>query len=181
MGYEAVIGLGVHAQLKTATKIFCGCSTAYGAEPNTHTCPTCLGLPRVLPVLNKRAVEQALLMALATHRHISSESHFARKSYFYPDLPKRSQISQYESPLAEHGWIEIETNHGRKRIGLTWIHLEEDAGRSIHNDAEDLSYIDFNRCGVPLIEVVSEPENSSPEEAISYLKKLCSSEPICSG
>jgi len=172
MAYEVVIGLEVHAQLKTASKIFCGCSTTYGAEPNTHTCPICLGLPGILPVLNKKAVEYALMMALATHCQIASESLFARKNYFYPDLPKGYQISQYEFPLAEHGWVEIETNHGIKRIGLTRIHLEEDAGKSIHNDAEDLSYIDFNRCGVPLIEIVSEPDLSSPEDAVTYLKKL---------
>ncbi|MFB0521553.1 MAG: Asp-tRNA(Asn)/Glu-tRNA(Gln) amidotransferase subunit GatB [Desulfatiglandales bacterium] len=172
MGYEAVIGLEVHAQLKTASKIFCGCSTTYGAEPNTHACPICLGLPGILPMLNKKAVEYALMMALATHCRICSESRFARKNYFYPDLPKGYQISQYESPLAEHGWIEIQTDHGTKRIALSRIHLEEDAGKSIHSDAEDLSFIDFNRCGVPLIEVVSEPDISSTGEAVTYLKKL---------
>jgi aspartyl-tRNA(Asn)/glutamyl-tRNA(Gln) amidotransferase subunit B len=182
MDYEVVIGLEVHAQLKTASKIFCGCSTTYGAEPNTHTCPICLGLPGILPVLNKKAVEYALIMALSSHCQIATESHFARKNYFYPDLPKGYQISQYELPLAEHGQIEIETNlperersqtsQGIKRIGLTRIHLEEDAGKSIHNDAEGLSYIDFNRCGVPLIEIVSEPDISSTEEAVTYLKRL---------
>ena len=172
MDYEVVVGLEVHAQLKTASKIFCGCSTTYGAEPNTHTCPICLGLPGILPVLNKKAVEHALMMALASHCQVATESHFARKNYFYPDLPKGYQISQYELPLAEHGQIEIETNQGIKRIGLTRIHLEEDAGKSIHNDAEGLSYIDFNRCGVPLIEIVSEPDISSTEEAVTYLKKL---------
>jgi len=182
MDYEVVIGLEVHAQLKTASKIFCGCSTTYGAEPNTHTCPICLGLPGILPVLNKKAVEHALMMALASHCQVATESHFARKNYFYPDLPKGYQISQYEFPLAEHGQIEIETNlperersqtnHGIKRIGLTRIHLEEDAGKSIHNDAEGLSYIDFNRCGVPLLEIVSEPDISSTEEAVTYLKRL---------
>lgn len=182
MDYEVVIGLEVHAQLKTASKIFCGCSTTYGAEPNTHTCPICLGLPGILPVLNKKAVEHALMMALASHCQVATESRFARKNYFYPDLPKGYQISQYELPLAEHGQIEIETNlperersqtsQGIKRIGLTRIHLEEDAGKSIHNDAEGLSYIDFNRCGVPLIEIVSEPDISSTEEAVTYLKKL---------
>lgn len=182
MDYEVVIGLEVHAQLKTASKIFCGCSTTYGAEPNTHTCPICLGLPGILPVLNKKAVEHALMMALASHCQVATESHFARKNYFYPDLPKGYQISQHELPLAEHGQIEIETNlperersqtsHGIKRIGLTRIHLEEDAGKSIHNDAEGLSYIDFNRCGVPLIEIVSEPDISSTGEAVTYLKRL---------
>ena len=172
MDYEVVIGLEVHAQLKTASKIFCGCSTTYGAEPNTHTCPICLGLPGILPVLNKKALEYALMMALASHCQIAPESRFARKNYFYPDLPKGYQISQYEFPLAEHGQIEIETNHGIKKIGLTRIHLEEDAGKSIHNDAEGLSYIDFNRCGVPLIEIVSEPDISSTEEAVTYLKRL---------
>jgi aspartyl-tRNA(Asn)/glutamyl-tRNA(Gln) amidotransferase subunit B len=182
MDYEVVIGLEVHAQLKTASKIFCGCSTTYGAEPNTHTCPICLGLPGILPVLNKKALEYALMMALSLHCQIATESHFARKNYFYPDLPEGYQISQYELPLAEHGQIEIETNlperersqtsQGIKRIGLTRIHLEEDAGKSIHNDAEGLSYIDFNRCGVPLIEIVSEPDISSTEEAVTYLKRL---------
>jgi len=172
LDYEAVIGLEVHAQLKTVSKIFCGCSTTYGAEPNTHTCPVCLGLPGILPSLNKKAVEYALMMALATHCHIAPENCFARKNYFYPDLPKGYQISQYELPLAEHGWIEIETDNGIKRIALTRIHLEEDAGKSIHNDAEGLSYIDFNRCGVPLIEIVSEPGISSTEEAVTYLKNL---------
>ena len=172
MDYEAVIGLEVHAQLKTASKIFCGCSATYGGEPNTRACPICLGLPGILPALNKKAVEYALMMALATHCHISPESGFTRKNYFYPDLPKGYQISQYELPLAEHGCIEIETDQGRKRIGLTRIHLEEDAGKSIHDDAEGLSYIDFNRCGVPLIEVVSQPAISSSEEAVTYLKKL---------
>jgi len=172
MDYEAVIGLEVHAQLKTASKIFCGCSTTYGAGPNTHACPICLGFPGILPVLNKKAVEYALMMALATHCHISPESRFARKNYFYPDLPKGYQISQYEFPIAERGWIEVQTDHGKKRIGLRRIHIEEDAGKSIHNDAEGLSYIDFNRCGVPLIEVVSEPDIVSTEEAVSYLKRL---------
>jgi len=170
--YEAVIGLEVHAQLKTASKIFCGCSATYGAVPNTHVCPICLGLPGILPALNKKAVEYALMMALATRCHISPESRFARKNYFYPDLPKGYQISQYESSLAEHGWIEIETDQGTKRIGLIRIHLEEDAGKSIHNDVKGLSYIDFNRCGVALIEIVSEPAISSSEEAVTYLKKL---------
>jgi len=131
MDYEVVIGLEVHAQLKTASKIFCGCSTTYGAEPNAHTCPICLGLPGILPVLNKKVVEYALMMALASHCQVATESRFARKNYFYPDLPKGYQISQYELPLAEHGQIEIETNQGIKRIGLTRIHLEEDAGKSI--------------------------------------------------
>ena len=172
MDYEVVIGLEVHAQLKTASKIFCGCSTTYGAEPNTHACPICLGLPGILPVLNKKAVEYALMMALAIHCHISPESRFARKNYFYPDLPKGYQISQYEFPLADHGWIEVQTARGTKRIGLRRIHIEEDPGKSIHNDAEGLSYVDFNRCGVPLIEIVSEPDIASTEEAVSYLKRL---------
>ncbi len=136
---EVVIGLEVHAQLKTASKIFCGCSATYGAEPNTHACPICLGLPGILPVLNKKAVEYALMMALATHCHISPESRFARKNYFYPDLPKGYQISQYEFSLAENGWIEVRMDHGIKRIGLRRIHIEEDAGKSIHNDAEGQS------------------------------------------
>ena len=172
MQYEAVIGLEVHAQLLTASKIFCGCSTKFGAAPNSHTCPVCLGMPGVLPVLNRKVVEYTLRLALATHCKIAPSSRFARKNYFYPDLPKGYQISQYELPVAEGGWIDIETNGESKRIGITRIHLEEDAGKLIHDATQPFSYVDFNRTGVPLIEIVSEPDLRTPEEASSYLKKL---------
>ncbi|MBT8406342.1 MAG: Asp-tRNA(Asn)/Glu-tRNA(Gln) amidotransferase subunit GatB [Deltaproteobacteria bacterium] len=172
MQYEAVIGLEVHAQLLTDSKIFCGCSTKFGAAPNTHTCPVCLGMPGVLPVLNRKVVEYTLRLALATHCKIAPSSRFARKNYFYPDLPKGYQISQYELPVAEHGWIDIEANGEGKRIGITRIHLEEDAGKLIHDATQPFSYVDFNRTGVPLIEIVSEPDLRTPEEASSYLKKL---------
>jgi aspartyl-tRNA(Asn)/glutamyl-tRNA(Gln) amidotransferase subunit B len=172
MDYEAVIGLEVHAQLLTESKIFCGCSTKFGAAPNTHTCPVCLGMPGVLPVLNRKVVEFTLRLALATHCQIARTNRFARKNYFYPDLPKGYQISQYELPLAEHGWLDIEINGEIKRIGITRIHLEEDAGKLVHDESQPLSYVDFNRTGVPLIEVVSEPDLRTPEEASTYLKKL---------
>jgi aspartyl-tRNA(Asn)/glutamyl-tRNA(Gln) amidotransferase subunit B len=172
MDYEAVIGLEVHAQLLTESKIFCGCSTKFGAAPNTHTCPVCLGMPGVLPVLNRKVVEFTLRLALATHCQIARTSRFARKNYFYPDLPKGYQISQYELPVAEHGWLDIEINGDTKRIGITRIHLEEDAGKLVHDESQSLSYVDFNRTGVPLIEVVSEPDMRTPEEASTYLKKL---------
>ncbi len=172
MDYEAVIGLEVHAQLLTTSKIFCTCSTRFGAEPNSHTCPVCEGLPGVLPVLNRQVVEYALRMALATHSRIAPMSRFARKNYFYPDLPKAYQISQYELPLAEHGWVDIEAGGRRKRVGITRIHLEEDAGKLVHPEGGGVSLVDFNRCGVPLIEIVSEPDIRSPEEASAYLKML---------
>ena len=172
MQYEAVIGLEVHAQLLTDSKIFCGCSTKFGAAPNTHTCPVCLGMPGVLPVLNQKVVEYTVRLALATHCKIAPSSRFARKNYFYPDLPKGYQISQYELPVAEHGWIDIEANGEVKRIGITRIHLEEDAGKLIHDETQPFSYVDFNRTGVPLIEIVSEPDLRTPDEASSYLKKL---------
>ena len=172
MEFEPVIGLEVHAQLKTKTKIFCSCSTAFGSPPNTHTCPVCLGMPGVLPVLNKKVVEYTLRMALATHCDISSESRFARKNYFYPDLPKGYQISQYELPIAKNGWIDINANRESKRIGINRIHMEEDAGKLIHDPHQPVSQVDFNRTGVPLIEIVSEPDLSSPEEAGTYLRKL---------
>ena len=172
MEYEAVIGLEVHAQLLTQSKIFCGCPTTFGAPPNTQTCPVCLGMPGVLPVLNKKAVEFALKMALATNCEIALESIFARKNYFYPDLPKGYQISQYELPLAEHGYLDIAVNGRKKRIGITRIHLEEDAGKLIHSDTRPVSFVDFNRTGVPLIEIVSEPDLRTPEEAVEYLKGL---------
>jgi len=170
--YEAVIGLEVHAHLLTASKIFCGCATAFGAPPNTQVCEVCLGMPGSLPVLNRKAVEYALKMALATGCEIAPESVFARKNYFYPDLPKGYQISQYELPLAEHGHLDIKVDSQVKRIGITRIHLEEDAGKLIHSEARPVSFVDFNRTGVPLIEIVSEPDMESPEEAVEYLKGL---------
>ncbi|MCL6621956.1 MAG: Asp-tRNA(Asn)/Glu-tRNA(Gln) amidotransferase subunit GatB [Syntrophobacterales bacterium] len=172
MDYEAVIGLEVHAQLLTESKIFCGCATRFGAPPNTQVCPVCLGMPGTLPVLNRRAVEFALKMALATHCRVAPESVFARKNYFYPDLPKGYQISQYERPLAEHGYLDIQVNGTSRRIGITRIHLEEDAGKLIHSDTRPVSFVDFNRTGVPLIEIVSEPELRTPEEAVAYLQGL---------
>ncbi|RKY80523.1 Asp-tRNA(Asn)/Glu-tRNA(Gln) amidotransferase GatCAB subunit B, partial [candidate division KSB1 bacterium] len=161
MEYETVIGLEVHAQLSTESKIFCSCSTKFGAAPNTQVCPICLGMPGVLPVLNERAVEYAIKMGLATHCHITPRSIFARKNYFYPDLPKGYQISQYEEPLCENGYVEIEVNGQAKKIGIIRIHLEEDAGKSVHAEewvAEDETLVDLNRCGVPLIEIVSAPD-----------------------
>jgi aspartyl-tRNA(Asn)/glutamyl-tRNA(Gln) amidotransferase subunit B len=172
MKFEPVIGLEVHAQLKTRSKIFCGCSTEFGAEPNTHVCPVCLGMPGVLPVLNKKVVEYALRMAIATHCRISPESRFARKNYFYPDLPKGYQISQYELPIALGGHINIELDGHAKRIGITRIHMEEDAGKLLHDPDQSFSRVDLNRTGIPLIEIVSEPDMRSPEEAGAYLRKL---------
>lgn len=172
MEYEAVIGLEVHVQLQTETKIFCSCSTTFGAPPNTHSCPVCVGMPGVLPVLNRKVVEFAMKMALTTHCEIAHFSVFARKHYFYPDLPKGYQISQYDLPLAERGWVEIAINGQTKRISITRIHLEEDAGKLIHDENRPVSYVDLNRTGVPLIEIVSEPDIRSPEEAASYLKKM---------
>lgn len=169
--YEMVIGLEVHVELKTNTKIFCSCSTAYGAEPNTQTCPVCMGLPGVLPVLNGKVVEYAVKAGLATNCTIAHDSKQDRKNYFYPDLPKAYQISQYDLPLCEHGYIEIETAEGSKKIGITRIHIEEDAGKLIHDDSYG-TMIDCNRCGVPLIEIVSEPDIRSAEEASAYLEKL---------
>jgi len=177
MKYEAVIGLEVHAQLLTRCKVFCGCSTVFGGEPNSQTCPICLGMPGVLPVLNKKVVEFTIKTALATHCQIAPSSQFARKNYFYPDLPKGYQISQYERPIASDGYIEIEVGEeGRKKkIGITRIHVEEDAGKLLHEmegEVTDYSYVDFNRTGVPLIEIVSEPDINTPEEASEYLKSL---------
>ncbi len=172
MKLEPVIGLEVHAQLKSETKIFCGCSTRFGAPPNTNVCPVCLGMPGVLPVLNRTVVAFALKMALATGCRIGGKSRFARKNYFYPDLPKGYQISQYELPIAEHGAVDIELDGNRKSIGLTRIHMEEDAGKLVHDPSRPVSYVDFNRTGVPLIEIVSEPDLRSPEEAGAYLRKL---------
>jgi aspartyl-tRNA(Asn)/glutamyl-tRNA(Gln) amidotransferase subunit B len=173
--YEAVIGLEVHAQLKTQTKAFCGCSTRFGDPPNTNVCPVCLGLPGALPVLNGRAVELAVRASLALHAKIHGRSRFARKNYFYPDLPKGYQISQYELPLATEGWLEIELDGAAKRIGITRLHMEEDAAKNLHEgfpDSDRWSYIDFNRCGVPLIEIVSEPDLRTPPEAYAYLTTL---------
>jgi aspartyl-tRNA(Asn)/glutamyl-tRNA(Gln) amidotransferase subunit B len=173
--YEVVIGLEVHAQLLTKTKIFCGCSTQFGNSPNSNSCPVCLGLPGTLPVLNRKAVELAMRASLALNCTVHEHSRFARKNYFYPDLPKGYQISQYELPLATGGHIEIELNGARKRIGITRLHLEEDAGKSLHEgfcDSNEKSYVDFNRCGTPLSEIVSEPDMRSPQEAYAYLTSL---------
>jgi len=172
MDFEAVIGLEVHVQLKTNSKIFCSCSTEFGAPPNTHTCPVCLGMPGVLPVLNRKAVEYAMKMAIATNCTINKTNVFARKHYFYPDLPKGYQISQYELPLAEDGWIDVETEAGGRRIRINRIHMEDDAGKLIHDESRPVSYVDLNRTGTPLIEIVSEPDIRTPEEASSYLKKI---------
>ena len=172
MDYEAVIGLEVHAQLLTESKIFCSCSTAFGAAPNSNTCPVCLGMPGVLPVMNKRVVEFTIKMALATQCRINSVNRFARKNYFYPDLPKGYQISQYALPLAEAGYVDIDVNGDTRRIGITRIHMEEDAGKLIHDEHSPASYVDLNRTGVPLIEIVSEPDMRSAAEAAAYLRGL---------
>ncbi|MEW6408882.1 MAG: Asp-tRNA(Asn)/Glu-tRNA(Gln) amidotransferase subunit GatB [Nitrospirota bacterium] len=172
MKYEAVIGLEVHAQLLTDSKIFCGCSTKFGETPNTQTCPVCIGMPGALPVLNKRAVEYTIKTALTMNCEIAEYSRFARKNYFYPDLPKGYQISQYELPIARNGFIEILSDGKKKRIGITRIHLEEDAGKNLHEGIVGASHVDLNRTGVPLMEIVSEPDIRSPEEAAEYLRKL---------
>ncbi len=170
--YEAVIGLEVHAQLLTDSKIFCGCSTKFGNSPNSNVCPICLGHPGVLPVLNKKVVEYSVLMGIATNCTINEKSIFARKNYFYPDLPKGYQISQYEEPICEHGHIDIVFDDDtQKKIGITRIHMEEDAGKSIHDQGYE-TFVDVNRCGVPLIEIVSEPDISAAEEAYLYLTKI---------
>jgi aspartyl-tRNA(Asn)/glutamyl-tRNA(Gln) amidotransferase subunit B len=173
--YETVIGLEVHAQLLTKTKIFCGCSTRFGDAPNVNTCPVCLGLPGTLPVLNKRAVELGMQAALALNCTVHEHSRFARKNYFYPDLPKGYQISQYELPLATGGYLEIEVGGSKKRIGITRLHLEEDAAKNLHEGFKDSAtkgYVDYNRCGSPLSEIVSEPDMRTPEEAYAYLTTL---------
>jgi aspartyl-tRNA(Asn)/glutamyl-tRNA(Gln) amidotransferase subunit B len=172
MKYEAVIGLEVHAQMLTNTKIFCGCSTKFGSEPNTQTCPVCIGMPGVLPVLNRKAIEFAVKTGIATNCTVSVYSRFARKNYFYPDLPKGYQISQYELPICEHGYLEIVVDGNTKKIGITRIHMEEDAGKNIHESGGSFSFVDLNRAGVPLMEIVSEPEIGSPREAVEYMKKL---------
>ncbi len=171
MNLETIIGLEVHVELKTNTKIFCGCSTEFGAPPNTHTCPICLGHPGVLPVLNHQAVEFAMRAAMALNCEIATDTKFDRKNYFYPDNPKAYQISQFDKPIGENGHIEIEVNGEKKRIGITRLHIEEDAGKLQHGDGSH-SLVDFNRVGTPLIEIVSEPDIRTPEEAYAYLEKL---------
>lgn len=170
--YETVIGLEVHVELHTSSKIFCGCATSFGAPPNTNTCPICLGHPGVLPVLNRQAVDYAMKAAMALNCTISRDTKFDRKNYFYPDSPKAYQISQYDKPIGENGWIEIEVDGQTKRIGITRLHLEEDAGKLTHVDGGYASLVDFNRVGTPLLEIVSEPDIRTPEEARAYLEKL---------
>lgn len=172
MEFEAVIGLEIHAQLLTKTKIFCGCAASFGAEPNTHTCPVCTGMPGVLPVMNKKAVEYVIKTGLALNCSISPYSRFARKNYFYPDLPKGYQISQFELPLCEGGYVEITVNGTSRKINLTRIHLEEDAGKNIHEGSTGHSLVDLNRAGTPLMEIVSEPDIRTPQEAAEFVKKL---------
>lgn len=170
--YETVIGLEVHVELATKTKIFCGCSTQFGKAPNTHTCPVCTGMPGTLPVLNKQVVEYAMAVGLATNCTVTRCCRFDRKNYFYPDNPQNYQISQLYLPICRDGWVEIETPDGRKKVGIHEIHMEEDAGKLIHDEWEDCSLVDYNRSGVPLIEIVSEPDMRSAQEVIAYLEKL---------
>jgi aspartyl-tRNA(Asn)/glutamyl-tRNA(Gln) amidotransferase subunit B len=174
MQYESVIGLEVHVQLNTATKIFCGCATKFGAEPNSQTCPVCLGLPGVLPVLNEEALKKGILAGIALNCEVAEYSKFDRKNYFYPDLPKAYQISQYDMPVCKKGYIDITTENGMKRIGITRLHLEEDAGKSIHSEdkSENTSFVDLNRTGIPLAEIVSEPDMRTADEAYNYLQKI---------
>jgi len=172
MSWEVVIGLEVHCQVNTKSKAFCGCSTEFGAEPNSQTCPVCLGMPGQLPVLNRTAVEKSILTGLAINGKINLESKFDRKNYFYPDLPKGYQITQFELPIVEGGYIDIPTKDGEKRLGVTRIHMEEDAGKSMHEGLDAVSHIDLNRSGIPLMEIVSEPDMRSADEAIAYLKQL---------
>lgn len=172
MQYEVVIGLEVHAQLLTGSKMFCGCGTKFGVEPNTQTCPVCVGLPGTLPVINKKVVEMAIKTSLATNCTISTYSRFARKNYFYPDLPKGYQISQYELPLGENGFLDIDINGEKKKVRIRRVHMEEDAGKNLHEDIANASHVDLNRAGVPLLEIVSEPDIRSPEETVVYLKSL---------
>ena len=170
--YETVIGLEVHVELATKTKIFCGCSTEFGGAPNTHTCPVCTGMPGSLPVLNKKVVEYALAVGLATNCQINQYCKFDRKNYFYPDNPQNYQISQLYLPICHDGWVEIETTAGKKKVGIHEIHMEEDAGKLVHDEWDDCSLVDYNRSGVPLIEIVSEPDMRSADEVIAYLEKL---------
>ena len=170
--YETVIGLEVHVELATKTKIFCGCSTPFGGAPNTHTCPVCMGMPGSLPVLNKQVVEHALAVGLATNCQINQYCKFDRKNYFYPDNPQNYQISQLYLPICHDGYVEIETEAGKKKIRIHEIHMEEDAGKLVHDEWEDCSLVDYNRSGVPLIEIVSEPDMRSAQEAVAYLEKL---------
>lgn len=172
MGYETVIGLEVHSELATESKIFCGCTTAFGGEPNTHCCPVCVGMPGVLPVLNKKAVEYTVKAGLALHCEISNFSKMDRKNYFYPDLPKAYQISQYDLPLCRDGYLDIEAEGHKKRIRILRIHLEEDAGKLLHEAHDDGTLVDYNRGGVPLMEIVTHPDMSTPEEAVAFMEKL---------